>query len=221
MTSIKYAVTQVVENSDFAKKGLLLGLLNISAYAKTIRKDVEEITRSEVKNDYSIVMALSRYGRELRQRGEDVTPLRVKSISSRSQLTGVIYDKTPEVQERLAMMLLLDAVKRAQFFVTLVGQTQIVVVSDSSMQDMITGHFGTVHPGEAHESLACLVLEFDGAADRYHAGQSYRALERLASQGIRIIDYMMSSSTLTVFVDENDAGTAYQLLYKAFQGKKS
>lgn len=221
MTSIKYAVTQVVENSEFAKKGLSLGLLNISAYAKMIRKDVEEITRREVKNDYSIVMALSRYGRELRQSGEDATTLRVKSISSRSQLTEVIYDKTPEVQERLAMMLLLDAVKRAQFFVTIVGQTYIAIISDSSMQDMITTHFGVLRPQEVHPSLASLMLEIDRVADSHRNEQSYRALERLACQGTRIIEYMMSSSTLTVFIDENDAGEAYQLLYKAFSGKKS
>ena len=143
MISVTNAVAQVVENSEFASKGLREGLLNISAYAKVIRPQIEEITKKEVKNDSSIVMALSRYGGQLRKSQLQTTPLQIVNIVSRSNLVEVAYTKSSDVQERMTTLNLLESIRNAPFFAVTISLTEVVIIVDSSLADTVTGHFGS------------------------------------------------------------------------------
>lgn len=219
MTSVMNAVTQVVENSDFAKKGLLLDLLNISAYAKTIRVEVEEITKNGVKSDSSIVMALSRYGRQLRATDTREEVVEIRNITSRSQLVEMVFAKTPEVQERLAMLSLLDAIKRAPFFVSVIGITDITVIIDESLHGVVRAHFGSLEPRSTNGPLASLTLKVGADADS-NTKRVYAALEQVALRNISVVEYITTPAELIVILHEKDAGRAYQALHRAFIGSR-
>lgn len=210
------AVTQVVDNSDFAKKGLLLGLLNTTAYARSIKPEIEEITKKQVVNDSSIVMALSRYGKLLRQHAVAGSSEKViQNISSNLQLVELVFDKTPEAQERLAMLNLLDAIKRASFFVSTVSMTQITVIVEAALSDMVRAHFGGMQSLDVVESLAGLTLKLGaGMVDRHR--QSYKVLEQLASRNITVVEYTTSPTELNIILYEKDASKAFQALHREF-----
>ena len=209
------AVQQVVENSDFARKGLQGGLLNISAYAKAIHSDVESITKKEIKNRSSIVMALSRYGRQLQQNPQSEPDLQIQNLVSRSKLTEIAYTKTPEVQERFATLNLLDAVKRAPFFVSTIGLAEIAIVTDVSLAEIIKAHFGTVKPVIFIQSLASLTMQV-GVETMNLPGQSYRVLEQLALRRITVVEYTTSPTELNMIIYEKDVSRAFQLLHHEF-----
>lgn len=215
MISVMAAVQQVVENSDFARKGLQGGLLNISAYAKAIHSDVESITKKEIKNRSSIVMALSRYGRQLQQNPQSEPDLQIQNLVSRSKLTEIAYTKTPEVQERFATLNLLDAVKRAPFFVSTIGLAEIAIVTDVSLAEIIKAHFGTVKPVIFIQSLASLTMQV-GVETMNLPGQSYRVLEQLALRRITVVEYTTSPTELNMIIYEKDVSRAFQLLHHEF-----
>ena len=212
------AVAQVVENSEFVRKGLRLGLLNISAYAKTIHSEVEQITKKEIKNDSSIVMALSRYGKQLRLQEPEIEDLQIRNIVSRSKLVEIAYTKTAEVQERLATLNLLDAIKNAPFFVSTVGLTEIAIIVDTSLVDAVRTHFGHTQPLIQIDSLASLTLQV-GIETIDQPGQSYRVLEQLATRNITVVEYTTSPTELNIILYGRDISRAYQLLHGEFLRK--
>ena len=212
------AVTQVVENSEFARKGLQEGLLNISAYAKTIHAQVEEITKKEIKNTSSIVMALSRYGRQLQQNPQPSPDLQILNIVSRSKLVEIAYTKTPEVQERMATLNLLDSIKNAPFFVSTIGLAEVATIIDASLVETVRGHFGNTQPLIQIESLASLTMQV-GIETIDLPGQSAAVLERLASRKITVVEYTTSPTELNIILYEKDVSRAFQLLHRAFLKK--
>jgi aspartokinase len=218
MISVMNAVTQVVENSEFARKGLRSGLLNISAYAKDIHNEIERITKKEIKNDSSIVMALSRYGKELRLREPEREDLRIRNIISRSKLAEIAYTKTADVQERLATLNLLDAIRNAPFFVSTVGLTEVAIIVDTSLIDTVRSHFGIAQPLIQADMLASLTLQV-AIETIDQPGQSYRVLEQLASRNITVVEYTTSPTELNIILYEKDVSRAYQLLHNEFLRK--
>lgn len=212
------AVTQVVENSEFARKGLQEGLLNISAYAKTIHAQVEEITKKEIKNTSSIVMALSRYGRQLQQNPQPSPDLQILNIVSRSKLVEIAYTKTPEVQERMATLNLLDSIKNAPFFVSTIGLAEVATIIDASLVETVRGHFGNTQPLIQIESLASLTMQV-GIETIDLPGQSAAVLERLASRKITVVEYTTSPTELNIILYEKDVSRAFQLLHHSFLKK--
>lgn len=212
------AVTQVVENSEFARKGLQEGLLNISAYAKTIHAQVEEITKKEIKNTSSIVMALSRYGRQLQQNPQPSPDLQILNIVSRSKLVEIAYTKTSEVQERMATLNLLDSIKNAPFFVSTIGLAEVATIIDASLVETVRGHFGSTQPLIQIESLASLTMQV-GIETIDLPGQSAAVLERLASRKITVVEYTTSPTELNIILYEKDVSRAFQLLHHAFLKK--
>ncbi len=218
MISVMNAVAQVVENSEFARKGLRSGLLNISAYAKTIHNEVEQITKKEITSDSSIVMALSRYGKQLRQLQPEIEDLQIRNIISRSKLAEIAFTKTSEVQERLATLNLLDAIKNAPFFVSTVGLTEIAIIVDTSLVDVVRAHFGASQPLIQIDALASLTLQV-GIETIDQPGQSYRVLEQLATRNITVVEYTTSPTELNIILYERDINRAYQLLHREFLRK--
>jgi aspartokinase len=218
MISVMNAVAQVVENSEFARKGLRSGLLNISAYAKDIHNEIERITKKEIKNDSSIVMALSRYGKELRLREPEREDLRIRNIISRSKLAEIAYTKTADVQERLATLNLLDAIRNAPFFVSTVGLTEVAIIVDTSLIDTVRSHFGIAQPLIQTDMLASLTLQV-AIETIDQPGQSYRVLEQLASRNITVVEYTTSPTELNIILYEKDVSRAYQLLHNEFLRK--
>lgn len=212
------AVTQVVENSEFARKGLQEGLLNISAYAKTIHAQVEEITKKEIKNTSSIVMALSRYGRQLQRNPQPSPDLQILNIVSRSKLVEIAYTKTSEVQERMATLNLLDSIKNAPFFVSTIGLAEVATIIDASLVETVRGHFGSTQPLIQIESLASLTMQV-GIETIDLPGQSAAVLERLASRKITVVEYTTSPTELNIILYEKDVSRAFQLLHRAFLKK--
>lgn len=219
MISVTNAVTQVVENSEFARTGLRLGLLNISAYAKYIHPEVESITKKEITNTSSIVMALSRYGKQLQESQPVSAGLKILNIVTRSKLVEVTFTKTAEVQERLTMLSLLEAIKSAPFFISTVGLTEVAIIVDASLKDTVLAHFGSLHPLIINEPLASVTLQV-GIETIDQPGQSYRVLEQLASRNITVVEYTTSPTELTIILYEKDASRAFQALHRAFLESK-
>lgn len=218
MISVMTAVQQVVENSEFARRGLQEGLLNISAYAKTIHGQIEEITKKEIKHPSSIVMALSRYGRHLQQNPQSLPDLQILNIISRSKLVEIAYVKTPEVQERMATLNLLDSIKNAPFFVSTIGLAEVATIIDASLVETVRRHFGNVQPLIQIESLASLTMQV-GLETIDLPGQSAAVLGRLASRKITVVEYTTSPSELNIILYEKDISRAFQLLHHAFLKK--
>lgn len=213
------AVTQVVENSEFARTGLRLRLLNISAYAKYIHAEVELLTKKEITNTSSIVMALSRYSKQLDGKNTEIVDLKIRNIITRSKLVEVTFTKTAEVQERLTMLNLLEAIKNAPFFVSTIGLTEVAVIVDASLKDTVLAHFGSTQPLIVNEPLASLTLQV-GIETIDQPGQSYRVLEQLASRNITVVEYTTSPTELNIILYEKDASRAFQALHRAFLESK-
>lgn len=214
MTSVKSAVTQVVENSEFARKGLRQGLLNISAYAKVIHPDVQAITKKEVSAS-SIVMALSRYGRQLQGEVYEDADLGITTISTRSKVAALTYMRTTEAQERLTMLNLLEAIKGAQYFVAIVGRMEVTVVIDAVLKDVVVAHFGSMSPTLVQEHLVGMLLQFD-IQKANEANVTYRVLEQLESRNITPVNVITGNAELNILLHENDSTAAYETLNKAF-----
>lgn len=214
MTSVRNAVAQVVEKSEFARKGLRQGLLNISAYAKVIQSDVEALTKKEASAS-SIVMALSRYGRQLQGEVEEDADPGITTISIRSKVAALTYARTTEAQERLTMLNLLEAIKGAQYFVAIVGRMEVVVVIDAILKDVVAAHFGSMSPTIEQERLVSMLLQFDIQKGN-EANVTYRVLEQLESRNITPVNVIAGSAELNILLHENESTGAYETLHKAF-----
>ena len=86
---------EIVQSSEVARSALSDNYLNLNAFARSIKTEVENTAKKPVKLG-SIVAALSRLGQTLQRTTPLLPDIRVVSVSTRSGLSELTFNRTPE-----------------------------------------------------------------------------------------------------------------------------
>lgn len=195
---ISKIVKNILEQDEVAKKSLIRGILNLSAYARSIRKEVEGLY-GEIVSDKSIVMALSRIRKNL-----NVLPTYDFKIDS-----FYIYPNLVEVSggleiegDLMSVYLELDKKSSNGKFLTFTkSTTEVCLIVDRDL--WIEKECKVDKKYEFIENLVGVSLKFSKEYLEI-PGLIFYVLKLLEYKSINVVELVSTLTEITFLVDKKD-----------------
>lgn len=216
MTSITDALNEILEHYPFIEEGLSFGIINYSAFARTVQPQVEKRVMKKVQTN-AITMALTRISKKLqRTKVTNLKTLPLSDITVRSNLEEFTFLNSDS---------LLDT--QRQLFNQFENQQDIVCSLSHGVREttfiVSTAIAGTVEKLFKNESLQAHINNLSAMTIKlpketvYSPGAYYQILKLLAWRGINIIEVVSTYTELTIVFENRDIDRAFSVLksYKA------
>lgn len=153
MITVSQAVLTTLQQDEIAREACINGVLNFSAYSEKIHKTIENKTLKKV-NKGTIVVALSRIAQNKLQNLPSLKPdVSIHNLGVRSPLYILIYDKTSDVQRRVATLNPF-LVSPTDIFSVTEGSAEIVVSCTEKSREFIKKHIGILPKKEVENAVA-------------------------------------------------------------------
>ncbi len=210
MRKISDIVGQMLLENEIAYSALTAGHLNQSAYAASIRKDVEEKAMKPVKPG-SIVIALSRLKKTLKGKPALVPEVIVDDIAAQSGLMEIVYERTKE--NLAALDRLSAAVQHASdIFMVTRGIGEITIIAPHAMRAAILKTFHHRKPKAELQGLASLTVRFDEMYIEI-PNTFYAVQRRFAMKRMNIIEMISTYTEITLIFRKEDLDQAFLILH--------
>lgn len=201
MIKVPDVVENIIKNNDIALEALRADLLNISAYAQTIKKQVEEVAFKPVKKG-TIAMAISRLSRKILKNTPQMKPnITISHIRVNEPFCLLAWDKTFDVQRKLST--LYPFVVSANDLPAITGGlSEILLFCLEEAKEKVLKHF-VIKPKEVVDNLVGISVQF--SSDYLETPNIFYALfAALATKRINVIEVVSSRTELTFFVRKTD-----------------
>lgn len=208
MITINQAVTELLHADELAQEALREGILNFSAYAENIQKQVEKMTFKTVRHG-TIVVALSRIAKTVSVTQKLKPEVKIIDLSVKSPLTAITYGKTADLQRRVPTLNPF-LVSPNDIFALIEGPTQITVFCASRIEKIVENHLGK-NPLEITINLSAVTLQLHKA----HAQQPnilYALLSTLAAKHINLSGTVVTHSEVSFIVEKDKMDEAIKSL---------
>lgn len=215
MIKISEQLQKLLENDDDAYFSFQRGVLNLSAYARLIKKDLELATKKNV-NLQSIIVGLSRLKSALKpaKKRQSLTGWNL-NISLHSHLAELTYEKTATNLAILREIYQLLHSGRETYLVATQGLGEITIIGDQDALSVLQKHFKNSKPIYAKENLTGVTIKFP--KEFINIPNALFALyKRLAVKQINIIEIISTFSEITFIVEKKDALLAISQLERQF-----
>src|SRR5581483_6827096 len=155
--TVSQAVNQLIQTDEIALEALRAGLLNLSAFADKIHKEVERATFKTVKRG-TIVVALSRAAKTVSKTALLTSSFSLSNIAVKSSLSVYTYEKTADIQRKMAILHPFLLPMNDLFSIT-EGPSEITIVFADKSEPIIGKHFGS-KPKTAYKDLVAITTQF-------------------------------------------------------------
>ncbi len=215
MIKISDAVRDIVFESEIALTSLSEGYLNLSAYAKIIKKEIEDKTKKPLKTG-SIVVALSRLSRDMKKQKSLLPNIIVENISVKSGLVEMTFDKTEENRNQLKILYQDKRFTSADFSTVTQGVGEISVVVPEHLKTMVISVYKSAKPKLLLENLASLTITIDGKHIEI-PNTFFAIIRNLALKRINIVEVISTYTELTFILHQKDLEEAFLRINKMFR----
>lgn len=213
MESVSSMVKYLLENKPFLLDALSRGILSLGNLASEFKPDIEKSLGKDIK-ETAIVMALRRYGDEIREH---------RSIAVSSSITGEILMKTnicdfnvqksTNLLSKIKNLYELVNIERGDFLNIIVGNNEVSIsVSEkyySKIEDFLSGE----KLFNQSRGLVSLTVIFDG--DFLHTpGVVSQVMHRFAWENINIFEIVSTMTELTFVIENRNSIRGYEVLQK-------
>lgn len=200
MITVARAVGDLLSRDELASEALAAGMLNLSAYADTIHKQVEQATFKEVRRG-TIVVALSRLAKAGGKRLKPLKPdIKIENLGVKSSLSVLTYDKTLDIQRRIAVLNPFKVSISDLFSVTESASEVTLICADRVLKD-VREHMGK--PKSELHNLVAITVHIPKKFTRlpnFH----YVLFSALAAKRIQLIEIVTSFTEISFIVDKKD-----------------
>lgn len=210
MHKVSDIVRSIVFSSEPELTVLSRKTLNLSAYAKRIRGEVERKALKPVQLG-TIVVALSRLSAELTTEDPLLPRVEVDSISVKSNLLEVAFNKTVENKLRAQRLYTANEFAQADFLTVTYGTGEISIFAPMVLSKAILKNFSPDKPKIHLDNLAALTVQF---GEHYiDTPNMYFALLRsLAVRKLNIVELISTYTELTFLVRHSDLDELFRLM---------
>jgi len=213
MESVSSMVKYLLENKPFLLDALSRGILSLGNLATEFKPDIEKSLGKTIK-ETAIVMALRRYGEEIRERRDTVVS---ESISGEILMKTNICDfnilKSTTLLSRLKNLYEMVNIERGDFLNIIVGNNEISI----SVSEKYYGEIELFLQGETFfnqsRGLVSLTVIFNG--DFLHTpGIVSQVMHRFAWENINIFEIVSTMTELTFVIENKNSIKGYEVLQK-------
>lgn len=218
MITISRLIGELLRADDIAREALRLNYLNMSAYAKKIRPQIESRLYKPVSVG-SIVVSLSRIRKTCA--GEpDYRPLvKIEDLSLRANLSEVTYEKTKEAVIAAAKLNTL-IIHPDAFFAITQGTHELTVICDSAHLEQIVNQF-PVEPKGRYADLTAVTVRFIEQEYIEVPNMIFTLTSALAVHRINLIEIVSTYTELSFVVRNKDAERTISALSQFLMNPKA
>jgi hypothetical protein len=196
MLKIQDKVREIVLGDSEALYALAAGFMNLSAYAKRIKTEVEERTMKEV-DIAGIVVALSRLKREIGETDPLIQEVKINNITTKSPLTEIVYEKGPAILDKVSSLYKKVKTSSDDFMNLTLSTGEVTVICSDRIKDKVLAHFEE-KPRLLQVGLASIGISFD---EKYYERPNitFSLLRKIAQKRI-ILAETITTHTEIIFV---------------------
>lgn len=211
MRTITDTLRGYVTNDVIVYDALHRGVLNLRAYAREIRPNIEE-DRGEKVDLATLAVALSRIEKEIQTETPLMPPIKLRDLTIQTPLCEVTYLKDLIIAtelEKLSSKLRSDS---KDFVVVTQGFREVTIIAPSRHEDYIRDSIA-LKPIYTQNDLCAVTVHF---SEEYLDVPNfiYVVLAQLAVHKVNIIEVVSTATELSLIVDKDDIETVNSDLRK-------
>ncbi len=196
MIKIQDTVQDILYSDEEALFALSRGFMNLSAYAKKIRKTVEHRAKKEV-GTANIVVALSRLKSQIKKPDPLIQEVKINNITTKSPLSEIVFEKTPNLLAKLSSLYAQVKTTGDDFLTMTLSTSEITVICSDRIKPAVLKHFKD-KPRMIESGLASIGLSLD--PKYYHMPNiTFSLIRRIAQKRITIAE-TITTHTEIIFV---------------------
>ncbi|HEX2936666.1 MAG TPA: aspartate kinase [Bacteroidales bacterium] len=213
MVTVAEVIETLVKQKPFVEGALLEGLLNLSAFSRQIKPDVERILKKPV-TEASILMALKRKVDLM-----DVTVSRkienatreFGDIIVRSNLTDFTFRNSDALIEKQRTLIKLILGEKDVFYTISRGVFETTIVVSRHFTENVKQIFSEEKLIASTHSVSSITIRLPD--DNINIpGLYYFVFKQIAWEGISILEVISTTNELTIILQDKDVDRAFSIL---------
>jgi hypothetical protein len=213
MNSIGKVTEDLINRSPFLREAMTEDLINISALARKLKPEIEQIVGKEVKEG-AIIMAIKRMTPGLYHR----LNLKITKVMGdlgdflvRSNLIDYTFENSDSLKNKQGE--LIDEINKDNdsFFALCKGVTETTFIVNAQKKEVVERIFKNDKLKSNTNDLASVTVKLPKINTEIY-GIYYYILKHLAWEGINIIEIVSTSNEFTVIVKQDDVDKAFKIL---------
>jgi hypothetical protein len=219
MQSIGKITEDLINKSPFLRESMTENLINISALARKLQPDIEEIIGKEVKEG-AIVMAIKRMTPGLYHK----LNVKIKNVLGdlgdfivRSNLVDYTFLNSDSLVARQSELMKIINADHDGFFALCRGVSETSVITSLKYKETIERIFEGERIVNHDTNLASITVKLPKVNTEIF-GIYYYILKQLAWEGINIIEVVSTANEFTAVVNQDDVDRAFKILMQLKKG---
>ncbi len=209
--SVSSCVKRIVDRSPFIHEMLINGILSFSNYAASIQTEVEKAYGKDVKNS-AIVMALRRYGEELKRESAKTSRGNVEyGIVMKTNIFDVNLVKRDSFISKLGVLYDQISTEKGDFLNITLGSHEVSLAVSEKYRSLVNELTKGEDVLNQMDDLVALSLVFTGDFLQT-PGVVYEAVRHLAWEQINVIEIVSTMNELTFVIKREDSMKAFDVL---------
>jgi len=219
MNSIGKITEELINKSPFLREAMTDDLINISALARKLKPEIEEMIGSEVKEG-AIVMAIKRMTPGLYHRlNVKITNVMgdLGDFLVRSNLSDITFENSDSLKTKQAELVHEINKENDSFFTICKGVTETTFIVSTYHDAMIMRLFKNEKLKAHSTDLASVTVKLPSVNTEIY-GIYYYILKHLAWEGINIVELVSTSNEFTIVVKQDFVDKAFKILMQLKRG---
>lgn len=213
MKNIPEAVDEIIRRSPFIDEALASGLINISSLSRTIQPEVERRLGKRT-NMAAILMAINR--RPLNHAAKISKQVKkfihnLGDITVRSNLVDHTFLNSNSLRNKQSKLLKLLEDNSDAFYAISQGVYETTVILSSSYRVQLDILFKKEKKISATEGLSSITIRLPKENTKI-SGVYYYIFQKIAWEGINIVEVISTANEFTIVVIEEDVSKAFTVL---------
>jgi len=213
MKTISSVVEHYIKTKPFLLSALSQGIINLTSLARNMMPELEQELGKDIKQG-AVVMSLKRLSEDLdfRVNHKIVKVLKgIGEITVRSSLTDFTYAVSDTILSRQAELINSINTNPDVFYTSSRGVNETNIVVSASMNNVVDRLFSDEKKIERNDNLASITVKLP--KDNINTpGIYYYIFQRLAWEGITIIEVISTSYEFTILVQEDEVDLAFKVI---------
>ena len=215
MITIPEVVENIVRKSLFLEEALSLGIVNISALARLIKRDVEKEVMKKVQEG-AVVMALNRFQKKIKKKVEIQKKIfrNTPDLMVRSNLIEITYSNSELLVHK--QKILLDQLSGRQYFITFTqGINETTIIASKELEKKILKVFEEENVISRIDKLSSITVLLPEGTALVPGAYNY-ILKSLAWEGINIIEVVSTFNELTIILEDKHIDFSFSIIKRLF-----
>jgi len=219
MKSIGKLTEDIINRSPFLRESMSEGLINSSALARKIQREIEDTTGQRVKEG-AIIMAIKR----ISPGTYNQLNVKIKSVLSelgdflvRSNLADFTYQNSDSLLAKQADMINILNSDKDSFFALYRSANETTIVTLDKYRTTMDQLFISERQVSSKQNLASVTVKLP-QTDTDVYGVYYYILKQLAWEGLNITEVFSTAHEFTIIVASEDIDRAFRVLMQMKRG---